>query len=130
MTLLEAVPSVLEGLALWPNHAATIAAAIAPAFEAPVTAAAEIVQTWTPPEAPPKAPPGSGGLVAFLGATKWVALVVGTVALVFVGIMFAISKGRGDGHEIGPVLMKWLLGISIAGGASLIVSWITAAAGF
>lgn len=130
MTLVEVVPHAFEAVSLLHTHAVTLAAAITPVIEAPVTVASEIVQAWTPPEAPPKAPPGSGGLVAFLGATKWVALVVGTVALVFVGIMFAISKGRGDGHEIGPVLMKWLLGISIAGGASLIVSWITAAAGF
>lgn len=127
MSLLELVLPVAEAATVVHSHAAALAPALA---DTPVAAAADIVKGWDAPNPSPKPPPGSGGLTAFLGAVKWVALVVGIVGLIGVGVTFAISKGRGEGHEITPTLMKWLLGISIAGGASLIVSWITAAAGF
>ncbi|WP_416445475.1 hypothetical protein AB3K78_01295 [Leucobacter sp. HNU] len=126
MTLLEIVQPVAEAATTLHTHAAVVAQLV----EAPVAQAAEILRAWDAPNPAPKAPPGSGGLVAFLGGLKYVALVVGVIGLVVVGLTFAISKGRGEGHEISPTLMKWLLGISIAGSASLIVSWITAAAGF
>jgi len=70
------------------------------------------------PNPTPVQPPGTDGVNTILGWMMWGGFAVAVGALIAVGILVALSLGRGEGgHVSGKVLMP-LLGAIIIGAAS------------